>query len=156
MEQDEDRGTSVHAAVRAFDARVDAAAAAAPPSKAWVRAAVRRQGASRPPVRLRRLTVDIVLRHGDLLAELFSAFPDDVQHVQPYDMTTGWQGGGAAPPLDPFTLLTTDARWTDEWGTGWAHAVGGTGEQCVGGAYQCEARVGVAVDVVVGDGRVDR
>ncbi|MFN8619873.1 MAG: hypothetical protein U0869_03870 [Chloroflexota bacterium] len=42
-------------------------------------------------------------------------------------MTTGWQGRRRDRATDPLTLLTTDARWTDEWGTGWEHAIGGSG-----------------------------
>lgn len=113
--------------VEAFDRRVDAAVAASPPSKAWVRAAIRRQGAPRPPVRLRRLSTDIVLRHPGPLAALFEAFPDDLVHVAPYDLFVGWQPAGAEPRLDPVRLLTEDAAWTDEWGTRWRHVPGGTG-----------------------------
>lgn len=118
--------TSTHDAIRAFEARVDGARGRVPSSKTWVRRAVRRGGADRPPVRLRRLSLDIILRHGDALADLFVAHPDDVVHVQPYDMTTGYQCDTVAP-LDPITLLTSEATWVDEWGTGWEHAIGGSG-----------------------------
>jgi uroporphyrinogen decarboxylase len=78
-------------------------------------------------VRLRRLSYDVILRHGDALAELFEAYPDDVAHVAPYDMFVGYQPGPAGERLDPIDLLTEDAAWVDEWGTGWQHAAGGSG-----------------------------
>ncbi len=115
------------AAVERFDQRVSAAQRAAAATKSWVRSAVRRAGAPRCPVRLRRLTHDLILRHGDALADLFVAYPDDIVHAAPYDMFVGWQPAGTAAPLDPVTLLTQDAEWVDEWGTGWQHAAGGSG-----------------------------
>jgi uroporphyrinogen decarboxylase len=115
------------ATIGRFNDRVDAAEAAAAPTKAWARAAVGHAGAPRPPVRLRRLTHDIVLRHQDALADLFVRFPDDVIHVQPYDMFFGYQAPGAAEPLDPIRCLTEAATWVDEWGTRWEHAAGGSG-----------------------------
>jgi uroporphyrinogen decarboxylase len=113
--------------IERFGGQVDAAQRAAVPTKAWVRSAVRRAGAPRCPVRLRRLTYDVILRHGDALADLFVAFPDDVVHVAPYDMFMGYRPVGPAEPPDPVRLLTEDATWVDEWGTGWQHAQGGSG-----------------------------
>ncbi len=117
--------------IQRFNERVDAAQRAASPTKAWVRSAVRRHGAERCPVRLRRLSNDVILRHGDTLADLFVAYPDDVVHVAPYDMFVGYQPEGLAEPLDPVRLLTEDASWVDEWGVGWQHALGGTGASTI-------------------------
>lgn len=110
-----------------FNARVDAAEEAAPPAKTWTRAAIGHAGGPRCPVRLRRLTHDIVLRHPDALADLFERFPDDVIHLQPHDMFFGYRAPGAEPPDDPIRSLTESAAWVDEWGIGWEHAAGGSG-----------------------------
>ena len=115
------------ARVRRFDERVSAALQAAPPSRDLVRRATRRQGASRCPVRLRRLSYDIVLRYGDVLADLFCEYPDDTVFVAPYEICIGFQPPERKDRVDPVLALTQDARWTDEWGTTWAHAFGGVG-----------------------------
>ena len=115
------------ATIGRFNDRVDAAEEAAAPTKAWARNAVKRAGAPRCPVRLRRLTHDIVLRYPDALADLFAEFPDDVIHIQPYDMFFGYRSPEAEPQVDPIRGLTEAAAWVDEWGTGWEHAVGGSG-----------------------------
>ena len=52
-----------------FEDRTQAALRAKPATKEWVRKALRRQGAQRCPARLRRLSVDVILRYGDDLAE---------------------------------------------------------------------------------------
>jgi uroporphyrinogen decarboxylase len=114
-------------ALKRFDERVDEALAAAPPSRSWVKQAVRRGGSERCPVWLRRLSCDVVLRHGDALADLFCRFPDDVSRVVPYDLWIGYQPPGTATPINPIEVATHDARWEDEWGTCWAHAAGGVG-----------------------------
>jgi uroporphyrinogen decarboxylase len=115
------------ATIQRFEARVDAAQRAAPPTKTWVQSALHHGGAPRCPVRLRRLSYDIILRHGDALAELFEAYPDDVAQLAPYDMFVGYQPGPARERLEPVHLLTQPASWVDEWGTGWQHAAGGSG-----------------------------
>ena len=115
------------ATIGRFNDRVDAAEGAAAPTKAWARKAIEHGGAPRPPVRLRRLTHDIVLRYPEALADLFERFPDDVIHVQPYDMFFGYQAPGADEPIDPIRCLTEAATWVDEWGTRWEHAAGGSG-----------------------------
>jgi uroporphyrinogen decarboxylase len=119
--------SSARAVVERFNARVDTAQHSAGPTKAWVRAAVRRSGAPHCPVRLRRLSYELILRHGDVLAELFEAFPDDVVHLAPYDMFVGWRPPESEDAVDPVGLLTSDASWVEEWGTGWQHVGGGTG-----------------------------
>jgi uroporphyrinogen decarboxylase len=115
------------ATIGRFNDRVDAAEAAAAPSKAWAGQAIRHAGGPRPPVRLRRLTHDVVLRYPDALADLFVRFPDDVIHLQPYDMFFGYQPPDTEDPVDPIRCLTESATWVDEWGTGWEHAAGGSG-----------------------------
>src|SRR5450830_1771873 len=79
------------AAIRRFNARIDASLAKSPPTKEWVRRAVRRQGAARCPVRIKRLSFDVILRHGDDLADLFCEFPDDVVFLGPYEIFVGYQ-----------------------------------------------------------------
>jgi uroporphyrinogen decarboxylase len=109
-----------------FNERVLTAQRASPPAKHWVRKAVRRQGASRCAVRLRRLSYDVILRYGDALADLFVAYPDDVLCIQPYEFLVGYRTPGV-DPIDPVRVLTEPAEWTDEWGTRWEHAAGGVG-----------------------------
>jgi len=110
-----------------FEQRVNEARKSAPPSKAWTGKALRRQGAARCPVRLKRLSLDIILRYGDALADLFCEYPDDVVCVAPYDICIGYQPPDAPNRINPVRVMTTDARWTDEWGICWAHAYGGVG-----------------------------
>jgi uroporphyrinogen decarboxylase len=68
-----------------------------------------------------------VLHHRDALADLFARYPDDVVHLQPYDMFFGYQAPGVQTADDPIRCLTESAAWVDEWGTGWEHAAGGSG-----------------------------
>jgi uroporphyrinogen decarboxylase len=114
-------------AIRRFNARVDAAVCSAPPSKERIRQAMARSGAERCPVRLRRLSFDIILRYGDALADLFCQYPDDAVFTQAYDLFAGYQPHDKPNPVKPIEVLTRDARWSDEWGTGWQHAAGGVG-----------------------------
>jgi uroporphyrinogen decarboxylase len=128
--EDEIRGLTVaekESLIRRFNERVDAAVRAAPPTKQWVRKALSRDGGPRCPCRLRRLSFDIILRHGDGLADLFCAFPDDTVFALPYDLFIGYQPPEKPSRFNPVEVLTEDARWTDEWGTEWQHAVGGVG-----------------------------
>lgn len=110
-----------------FEERVNAAQAAAAPSKEWVKKAVCRQGAGRCPVWINRLSLDIVLRYNDALADLFCQYPDDAVRVVPYDIFIGYQTPGRGPRVNPVEALMRDAQWEDEWGTRWAHAFGGVG-----------------------------
>lgn len=113
--------------IQRFNQRVDDAQQAQPSTKERVRAAVRRRGSGRCPTRLRRLSHDVILRHGDALSDLFVEYPDDTVFVQAYDFSVGYQAPGTPPPLNPVRLLTSPSVWTDEWGTQWEHAEGGVG-----------------------------
>ena len=77
--------------IRRFHARFDAAIGQAPPTKAWIRKALSRGGAPRCPVRLKRLSLDIILRYEDALADLFCEYPDDAVFAQAYDLFVGRQ-----------------------------------------------------------------
>jgi len=110
-----------------FEDRVSEAQAAAAPTKQWVKKAIHRQGDGRCPVRIKRLSLDVVLQYGDALTELFCRYPDDVVSIIPYDIAIGYQAPGKQPRINPVEVLTSDAQWTDEWGTCWGHAFGGCG-----------------------------
>jgi len=110
-----------------FEARVNAAMTAAPPSKAWVKEAIHRRGSGRCPVWIKRLSLDIVLRYGDALADLFCRYPDHAVRVVPYDIFIGYQPPDRTPRINPVEVLMRDAQWEDEWGTRWGHAFGGVG-----------------------------
>jgi uroporphyrinogen decarboxylase len=114
-------------ALARFEARVNAAQQAAPPSKTWVRQALRRHGSGRCPVWIKRLSPDIILRYGDALADLFCQYPDDLIRVVPYDLWIGHQPPDRSPRINPVEVAIRDAQWEDEWGTTWAHASGGCG-----------------------------
>ncbi len=116
-----------------FEQRVSDALRQHPRSKEWVRKALRRQGAARCPVRLKRVSLDVILRYGDDLADLYCQFPDDVLCIQAYDYSIGHQPPGKVP-LNEVQLLTQSAEWTDEWGTRWGHAYGGIGATTVADA----------------------
>jgi uroporphyrinogen decarboxylase len=117
----------MESAVQRFEERVSAALLASPPSKAWVKQAVRRAGTGRCPVWIKRASPDIILRYGEALADLFCRYPDDVARIVPYDLWIGYQPRGKVPRVNPLEVATRDAEWTDEWGTRWGHARGGVG-----------------------------
>jgi uroporphyrinogen decarboxylase len=117
--------------LRRFNERVDAAVSSRPPSKSWVKTALTLGGAPRCPVRLRRLSLDIILRYGDALADLFCEYPDDAVTTFPYDMFVGYQPSDRPNRLDPVKILTENAQWADEWGTQWRHAAGGVGASTI-------------------------
>ena len=62
-----------------------------------------------------------------MLADLFVAYPDDTVFALAYDLFIGYQASGSPERIDPVVVLTGDARWADEWGTQWQHALGGVG-----------------------------
>ena len=119
------------AIIQRFNERVDRAMVDHAPTKTWVRQALRRGGADRCPVRLRRLSLDVILRHADALADLFCQYPDDVVGVPAYEATLGYQPADHPHPANPIQLLTEEAHWLDEWGTQWSHAAGGLGATTV-------------------------
>jgi uroporphyrinogen decarboxylase len=110
-----------------FEERVNAAQKANPPKKEWARAALHGKGDGRCPVRLKRLSFDMILKYGDALADLFCAYPDDVIAIIPYDITIGYQSPEKKPRINTVEALMRDMKWLDEWGTQWGHAFGGVG-----------------------------
>ena len=117
----------MEARLKRFEMRVNAAISACPPSKTWARKALQLHGAQRCPVRIKRLSMDVILRYGDALADLFCEYPDDVVAMIPYDITIGYQSPEKQPRINPVEVLMHDAQWIDEWGTGWGHARMGVG-----------------------------
>lgn len=117
----------MEAAIAWFEARVHAAQRKNPPTKNQVKRALRRKGDGPCPVRLKRLSFDIILRYGDALADLFCAYPDDVVAMIPYDITVGYQPPAKTLRINPVEALMRDMQWTDEWGTTWGHAFAGVG-----------------------------
>jgi len=117
----------LEAALRRFEEKVRAAQRHSPPTKSFVRNLIERRGAPRPAVYLKRLSLDIMLRHGDGLAELFSEFPDDLVALRPYESSIGYQPAGGPGRVNPVEVLTRAVEWEDEWGTRWRHTVGGVG-----------------------------
>ena len=110
--------------VARFEEAVWAAQVAAPASHDLIKKAVRRKQAARCPVWLRRVTLDVVIRYGEALNDLFAEFPDDLGRVAPYDFTIGFKPKGN---ITSTAALMTNAEWTNEWGVGWQHVVGGVG-----------------------------
>ena len=123
----------MEARITRFEERVSAAQQKHPPTKQWVRQALRRQGAARCAVRIKRLSLDIIARYGDKLADLFCQYPDDVVFAAPYELGMGFQPRDLERQerLTPVRALLQAARWVDEWGTTWAHAFGGVGATSV-------------------------
>lgn len=121
----------VEARIGRFKQRVSDAQKAHPPTKDWVRRTFRGEGAGRCPTRINRLSLDIILRYGDDLADLFCEFPDDVICIYPYEFAVGYQPDDQPERINPLEVMTRDARWEDEWGVGWGHAEGGVGARPV-------------------------
>lgn len=111
--------------VRRFNQRIGQASAAQGPTKAWVKKALHRKGADRCPTRCNRPSLDLIIRYGDALADLYCQYPDDVIGIHPYDCFIGPQPKDR--PVNTVHALMRDAQWTDEWGTTWGHAYGGVG-----------------------------
>lgn len=117
----------MEARIARFETRVHDALKASPTSKERVKKALRGKGGGVCPVRLKRLSLDLILKYGDDLADLFCAYPDDVVAFIPYDITVGYQAPGKTPHINTVEALMRDMQWTDEWGTRWGHAFGGVG-----------------------------
>ena len=114
-----------------FSVRYDAAVLSTPPSKQRIKRALARGGASRCPVRLRRLSLDVILRYDDVLADLFCEYPDDAVFVPAYDLFIGYHPSEQPHQINAIEVLTQDAQWPDEWGTVWGHPAGGVGASTV-------------------------
>jgi len=123
--------SEMEAIISRFEDRVNAAQRVNPPTQDWVQKAVRRQGAPRCPVRLKRLSMDVIVRYADDLAELFSRFPDDALFFPAYDYSIGYEPPDRKDRINEVQVLMQAGEWTDEWGTRWAHALGGVGATTV-------------------------
>ena len=110
--------------VARFEDAVRAAQLAAPANRDLLKGAVRRQGAERCPIWLRRVTPDLVIRYGEALVDLHTEFPDDLGRVSPYDLMIGYK---PKVKITPTEAMMTNAAWVSEWGVGWKHIVGGVG-----------------------------
>jgi uroporphyrinogen decarboxylase len=119
----------MEATARRFEERVYAAQAASPATKDFVRAALRRQGAPRCPIRMRRLSAEVIIRYGDKLADLFCEYPDDIICLYAYDLFVGYQPPEKKNPVRLVESQTQDLQWVDEWGTEWGHTAGGAGSR---------------------------
>ena len=115
------------ATVERFEQRIRDAQLARGPSRDMVKRAIRRDGSGRCPSWAKRLSMDVVVKYGDELADLFCEYPDDIVRLAPYDIWIGHQPADRVDRIDPVHVLTQDAEWTDEWGTRWGHSSGGTG-----------------------------
>src|ERR1017187_2166035 len=94
-----------------FEEAVWAAQIAAPPNHALLKQAVGRRGAERPPVWLRRVTPDLVIRYGNALIDLYKEFPDDLGRVSPYDLMVGFKTKSKITPTEAMML---DSEWISE------------------------------------------
>jgi uroporphyrinogen decarboxylase len=113
--------------VREFDEQVNLAQQAQPASKEFVGKAVRRKGVPRCPIRNKTLSLDIILKYGKTLAELYRRYPDDLVCLHPYDFPVGYQPPERKDRINPIHSMIHTSEWTDEWGTRWKHAYGGVG-----------------------------
>ena len=110
-----------------FEQRIRDVQRARGPTRDTVRRAIRRQGSGRCPSWTKRLSMDVVVKYGDDLADLFCEYPDDLVRIAPYELWIGHQPPDRKDKVDPVVILTQDAEWDDEWGTRWRHSAGGTG-----------------------------
>ena len=110
-----------------FEDRVDAAQRKNPPTKDFVKRAMRREAQGRCPVRLKRLSLEAIVSHEDALTDLFCEYPDDVIGIVPHEMTIGVDCPRGTRLPDALEALTRTAQWTDEWGTMWRHEAGSVG-----------------------------
>ena len=113
--------------VTRFEDRLNEAQKLAAPSRDLVRDAIHRKGAPRCPVRLKRLSIDIILRYGDALADLFCEFPEDLVMTPAYDFSIGFQPKDRKARVDPLQVMTESGQWVDEWGVRWGHSSDGVG-----------------------------
>jgi hypothetical protein len=104
----------MEAIVARFHERTDAGQKANSPTKDSVKKAVKRQWSGRCPTWFNRLSFDVILRHGDALADLFCEFPDDLVVVRPYDGTIGYEPPAKGPKINLVEVMTQAAEWTDD------------------------------------------
>lgn len=117
----------MEAIVQEFEVRVNESQQVQPAGKDFVRRAVNRKGVARCPVRNKTLSLDIILKYGNDLADLYCRYPDDIVCLYPYDFTVGYQAPGRKDRINPIYSMIHASEWTDEWGTRWKHAFGGIG-----------------------------
>ncbi len=110
-----------------FEQRVADAVLKSPRTKELVKQAIQRRNPSRCPLRLKRISLELILRYGDDLADLFCQYPDDTLFIVPYHYFVGYQPPEKKNPIEPAQVLLDDARWKDEWGVEWGHVPGGVG-----------------------------
>ncbi len=110
-----------------FHERVNAAQRAAPPTRAWVRDALIHRNGSRCPARGKRLSLDLIVLHGDALSDIFCEFPDDATTFAPYEWMIGYQPPTRKDRVNTVKALMKESQWVDEWGATWAHASSGVG-----------------------------
>ncbi len=110
-----------------FNERVLAAQKAAPPTRAWVRDSLVRRRGIRCPARTKRLSLDLIVLHGDSLADIFCEYPDDATTFAPYEWAIGYQPPGRKDRVNTVQAFMKESQWVDEWGARWAHAAGGVG-----------------------------
>ena len=110
-----------------FHERVAQGMDGTPATKEWVRRAIHRQGDSRCPVWLNRISPNLIVRHGDALADLYCRYPDHVIRIEPYDFGLGHQPPERVKRVNPVEIAFKDAEWEDEWGTRWSHSARSVG-----------------------------
>ncbi len=110
-----------------FNERVDAAQRGRPEDRGWVREAIKRRGGLRCPIRVKRLSLDAIVRYGDDLADIFCEMPDDLIAFSPYEWSVGFQPAGRVDRVNTVQALMKESQWVDEWGARWAHAADGVG-----------------------------
>ena len=116
----------LRAVVSRFEERVRAAQLRSPPTRDLVKGAVGPGGSARCPAWLRRVTLDLIVRHGEALVDLFEEFPDHLGRVAPYDFMIGYHPPGEES-IDPVAAFLADSSWVDEWGVRWRHSKDGVG-----------------------------
>ena len=117
----------MEAIIARFNERVTAVQRASPPARDWVRDALIHRRGTRCPVRCKRLSFDLIVLHGDALADIFSEFPDDATTFAPYEWSIGFQPPGRKDRVNTVQALMKESQWVDEWGARWAHAAEGVG-----------------------------
>ncbi|MBW1673606.1 MAG: hypothetical protein JRJ45_08160 [Deltaproteobacteria bacterium] len=119
--------TEIEKLIERFNHRINEAQMRSFASKNMVKKAIRRKGAKRCTFRLKMVSPEIIIRYNDNLADILCEFPDDIICMHPYDYTIGYQSPESKNYINPIRTIMGNFKWIDEWGTSWAHAVGGIG-----------------------------